>query len=204
MATHIVDSKDVLRAMENRPGGDDGLSVLDKKILEAAAQNKSPEEIAALAGTTPERAAQRVREILKTRDWLSIIERKQLLMNDFYDLRAYLVDMMEADRNPNEQYDIKGHPFIPPSDPRWAANMNVLLKELRRIIEADEKVVKRDVDTIHQAQANLMVRAIGIAFNRMVTQLTEHYPELDPQIAYDLMESALPHAMSTVEDRVAV
>lgn len=192
------------RDLDHAPGGIEGLSAIDKVLLQAAAENKSPVEMAAAAGTgvTPERAAQRVREILKTRDWLSTIEKKQLLMEDFYSLRAYLMDMMEADKNPNEQYDIKGHPFIPPSDPRWAANLNVLLKELRRMIEVDEKTVQRDVDMIHDAQAKLMIRAIGIAFNRMTNELVERYPEVEEQVIYDLMERSIPYAMDAVEAQV--
>lgn len=196
-------SKEV-EAFERRPGGSEGLSVVDKKLLALAAQGRSPDELSAETGVPPERAAQRVREILKTRDWLSTVEKRRLLMEDFYELRAYILEMMEADKNPNEQYDIKGRPFVPPSDPRWSQNMLQLLRQLRDMIDKDEKSSIRDSESIREGHAKLMIRAISVAFNRMVMDLTSEYPEIDPQRAFDLMEQALPGAMETVEAKVTI
>lgn len=193
-----------VEAFERRPGGAEGLSVVDKKLLALAAQGKSPDEMSADTGVPAERAAQRVREILKTRDWLSIQDKRRLLMEDFYELRQYVLDMMEADKNPNEQYDIKGRPFVPPSDPRWSQNMLQLLKQLRDMIDKDEKTATRDAESIREGHAKLMIRAISVAFNRMVIRVMEYYPDVDPQLLYDLMEEALPGAMETVEAKVAV
>ena len=62
----------------------DGLSVTDKRLLALARRNMSPDEISEELGglISPARAAQRIREILRSHDWLSQEEQQGLLMLD--------------------------------------------------------------------------------------------------------------------------
>lgn len=202
MATYDVDG-DALLAKVGQGGS--GMSAADKKILDAASRGLSPEEIAEEIGMglTALRAGQRVREILKARDWLSVVERKMLLMDQVTDLREYINDQMQADKEGHTSIDGRGREIYIPSDPRWAQNMIALLKEVARIIEVDSKNLSDEVSTIRDAHAHLMVEAIDLAFQQLVFAIRKEYPDVQTTDLYRFVEAAMPKAIELVESRTA-
>lgn len=190
-------------AMTVSPGGEGGLSAFDKSLLEMSSQNLSLAEMSAETGVPPLRIEQRVREILAARDWLSPIERRALLMDDFAVLRKFVLDMMEANRNGIEVINPKGFPVTIPADPRWSANMLKVLIQLDAMITRDAGQTSKTMNQIKKNQARLMVSAITLAFERFVFEVEKVYPDVDKDVFRGFMETALPAAMEYVDAKTA-
>jgi hypothetical protein len=190
-------------ALTKSPGGEDGLSAFDKNLLDMASNNKSLAEMEEETGVPALRIEQRVREILAARDWLTPLERRALLMDDFAVLRKFVMDMMEANREGITSFTAKGMEITIPADPRWAANMLKVLQQLDLMITRDAGQTSKTMNQIKKNQARLMVSAITLAFERFVFEVEKVYPDVDKDVFRGFMETALPAAMEYVDAKTS-
>ncbi|ACY35906.1 hypothetical protein CMP1-10 [Clavibacter phage CMP1] len=187
--------------MDKVPGGENGLNALDTRLLEMAANRKSPQEMQDATGIPAARCAQRVREILSARDWLSPLERRVLIMDDYAKLRTYMMEMMDAQRDGIPMVDKKGFGIVLPADPRWAANMLKLLNQLDYMIDRDAGELDNTLNKVKRNQARLMVEAIELAFERLTFEIEKKYPGVEQSVLMEFMEHALPKAIALVDSR---
>lgn len=178
------------------------LSLLDKRLLKMASQGYTPEGMSdALRGVlTPAKAAQRVREILKSYDWLSIVERRALILMDMIELKEILLDRVRREGGVVEDRD--GRVAYSFGDPRWAANLAKVLSEMNKLISDESGRVEADRAAIRREHAQIMVRAIEQGFMHLLRLLQASYPEIDEQHARYALEDSLPIAITTVDGAV--
>lgn len=138
------------------------LSLLDKHLLDRAAQGWSPAEIAQDTGLEAETAYARVTELLKQRDIWSEIQSRQLLMHSVFVLKARLEEWLSA-----EYFD--------------KDKVNTYLSTLRLVSEALEKNAKvtdgqvEAVVSAHKQYMLGMLRRLSVA---AVDQLHVRYPQI--------------------------
>jgi hypothetical protein len=82
-----------------------------------------------------------VREILRSHDYLSQVERRALVLLDMIELKEILLDHVrtEGGEVTNER---TGETYYSFGDPRWAGALVKLLSEMNKLISAD----KGDID----------------------------------------------------------
>jgi hypothetical protein len=129
-----------------------GRSAMDAKLLSFA--RKSPEEIAELTGLDARFVAERISELLESRDWLSDRQQERLLLEEIADLKDMILERVRfAD------------------DKDFAATANVALRTLKLIserLDARKKLVDLDINTIQAAQARLFGKAFDLALGYVV------------------------------------
>jgi hypothetical protein len=163
--------------MQNLPERYDqsaGLGPVDKILLRGASSHKSPEELSKLTGGTirPAAAAQRVIDILKSRDWLTQVQQKQLLIEDL---------MMVKDNS---------------------GTLVRVLKEIGDRLDKDKLDLNAALTQIRKAHAEMMLAAIRVAFERSALELEKRYPEVPKGEIHEVFRMALPEAASEIEAHV--
>lgn len=164
------------------------LGPVDKILLRGAASHKSPEELSKLTGGTikPAAAAQRVIDILKSRDWLSQVQQKQLLIEDL---------MMVKDKLMREVIDLN-------MTKDNAGTLVRVLKEIGDRLDKDKLDLNAALTQIRKAHAEMMLEAIRIAFERSALELEKRYPEVGRGEINEIFRMALPDAAREVEAHV--
>lgn len=159
------------------PLGEGGqLSGFDEKLLEMATQRISPEEMYARLGSpeslSPARCLQRVREIVRSTDYLTILDQKALLLLDFVRLRDILWDRIEGTELKITKH---GDTIEVGSAPGWANAMIRVLKEWRVTIDSMQKDLDGGQLAVSRAHAEVMMAAISVMFDRFIGRLEDHY-----------------------------
>lgn len=127
-------------------------SSLDAKLLSMA--RKSPVEIAEATGLEPGFVAERISQLLESRDWLSDRQQERLLLEEIADLKDVVMERVR---------------FADEKD--FAGVANVALRTLKLIserLDARKKLVDLDIETIQASQARLFGRAFDIALSYVV------------------------------------
>jgi hypothetical protein len=176
------------------------LSATDKKLISYAKQNRTPQEMAdALGfGFTATRCLTRLREILRSHDYLSQTERKALLLMDMQELRDILMDHVrnEGGEVHNER---TGETYYSFGDPRWSANLVKLLSEMNKTISADKGELDVQRVKLRRRHAAIMLKAIDLVFRLVVRKMVEAGLEVDSGLLLSLLEECLPAAIAYVE-----
>ena len=161
-------------------------SALDSKLLSMA--RKSPAEIAEATGMKPEEVAERISQLLETRDWLSDRQQERLLLEEIAGLKDMVMDRVKfADEK------------------EFTGVANVALRTLKLIserLDARKKLVVADIDEITSAQARLFGKAFDVALQDIVGNFKalESVPE-DEDIDI-LVSEALKKAVKVLEGNV--
>lgn len=138
-------------------------SSLDGRLLSMA--RRSPQEIADATGLDARFVAERISQLLESRDWLTERQQERLLLEEVIDLKDKVMEMLEL------------------GDPRmFAANASVALKTMKLIserIDARRKLVNQDINEITNAQARIFGKAFDVALQHIVTNMkkSEELPE---------------------------
>lgn len=158
---------------------------LDRKLLRAAADGLSPKEMSqAVNGiVSPEQAAQRVRDLLENRNWLTYFEQEQLLLESINDIIASLRTGIDAGS---------------------VQHINTALKALKM---KQDQINKNRIDPeklanqVREGQARIMLAAIQVAMLAAADELARRYqvPNAEVQEVFLLK---LPAAVETVEKRI--
>lgn len=138
----------------------------------------------------PARAAQRVREILSSRDWLSRAEEEALLIQEMTDLKESLKRLVA--RFDDAEY-------LHGLDPRYIAMLSKVMGDLMKAVEQRRKAAQSERISIRSAHAKLVVVAIERAFTHVSRELRMQY-EVDEVVLRDLMEEALPKAIASLQE----
>lgn len=160
------------------------LTKQDERLLELAADGKSAQEMAAATGLPAAKALLRVKEILRERDAWSEVERRQLLMDDLYDLK----------RKVQEQND----------DVDWMTDKQVValakvIETIDTVMEKNGKITASIVDKVTEAQALAMLRLIEAGFGHAKKLLIEEFPDLPMETLSAAFQRGLTEAAAAVD-----
>ena len=159
---------------------------MDAKLLSLA--RKSPQEISDLTGLDAKFVAERISQLLESRDWLSDRQQERLLLEEIADLKDMVMDRVR---------------FADEKD--FAGIANVALRTLKLIserLDARRKIVDADINEITAAQARLFGRAFDAALNHVVAgvKLTA---EVDDELVDSLVVEGLKLAARSLEQNVS-
>ena len=159
---------------------------VDAKLLSLA--RKSPQEISDLTGLDAKFVAERISQLLESRDWLSDRQQERLLLEEIAELKDMVMDRVRF------------------ADDREFANVaNVALRTLKLIserLDARRKLVDTDINEITAAQARLFGRAFDAALSHVVAgvKLTS---EIDDELVDSLVVEGLKLAARSLDANVA-
>lgn len=159
-------------------------SAIDAKLLSYA--RKSPEEIAELTGLDAKFVAERISQLLESRDWLSDRQQERLLLEEIADLKDMVMDRVR---------------FADEKD--FAGIANVALRTLKLIserLDARRKLVDADIESITAAQARVFGRAFNLALEHVVDVLGA---DVDAEIVDATVADGLRKAARSLESNVA-
>jgi hypothetical protein len=159
---------------------------IDRKLLRAASDGLSPKEMSAAIGGTvsPEQAAQRVRDLLESRNWMTFFEQEQLILESINDILASLREWVEAGS---------------------INHIKTALQALKMKQDAlDKHRISPEVaaNIIREGQSRIMLSAIQIAMMSAADELGRRYPEVPVAEVREVFMLALPGAVDIVEQRI--
>ena len=158
-------------------------SAIDSKLLSLA--RKSPDEIAELTGLDSRFVAERISQLLESRDWLSDRQQERLLLEEIADLKDMVMDRVR---------------FADEKD--FAGIANVALRTLKLIserLDARRKLVDADIESITQAQARVFGKAFNLALEHVVDVLGS---DVEPEIVDATVQDGLRRAAKSLEASV--
>lgn len=160
------------------------LTTLDEKLLQMAADGMSAQEMAAETGQSPAKALLRVKEILRERDWVTEIERRQLLAQDLYELKR---KVQEQNR-----------------DVDWITDKQVIalskvIRDIDEVMEKNSAITATMLEKVSQAQSVAMLRLIEAGFTRARKLLADEYPDLSLGRLQEAFQQGLQEAADLVD-----
>jgi len=160
-----------------------GRSAIDAKLLSYA--RKSPEEISELTGLDAKFVAERISQLLESRDWLSDRQQERLLLEEIADLKDLVMERVR---------------FADEKD--FAGVANVALRTLKLIserLDSRRKLVDADINEITAAQARVFGRAFNLALEHVVGVLGS---DVEPEIVDATVADGLKKAAKSLESSV--
>lgn len=163
-----------------------GNGPIDRKLLAAAADGLSPLEMSrAVNGKIPpEQCAQRVRDILESRNWLTYFEQEQLTLESINEILANL-----------RQWTTVGS----------LDHIKVALSALKMkldVVSKNKISPEEAANIIREGQGRIMLAAIQAAMITAAEELGRRYPEVPVEEVHDVFLMALPGAVDVVERRI--
>lgn len=131
-------------------------SAMDARLLSLA--RRSPVEIAELTGLDAGFVAERVSELLASRDWLSDRQQERLLLEEVTELKDLVMDALRQSGDAGE----------------FVATASVALRTLKLIgerLDSRRRLVDADIGEITAAQARLFGRAFDKALEYVVSNV---------------------------------
>lgn len=162
----------------------DRRGAVDSKLLSLA--RKSPQEISDLTGLDAGFVAERISQLLESRDWLSDRQQERLLLEEIADLKDMVMDRVR---------------FADEKD--FAGIANVALRTLKLIserLDARRKLVDADIESITAAQARVFGRAFNLALEHVVGVLGDG---VDAEVVDAAVADGLKKAARSLESNVA-
>lgn len=164
-----------------------GLGPLDRIMIQGAAAHKSPNEISAMTrGRVPaEVVVNRVMEILDTRDWLSQVHMKMLLVDDMMRVKDQLMNSVLEFKD-KDNY----RPLIS------------ILTLLEKTLAAEKVDLKKAMEQISKAHAQVMLAGISLALERTHLELEKRYPNIARSELLEIFNASLPAVVKEIESHV--
>lgn len=138
-------------------------TVSERMLIDNA--HLSPNEIAAKTGFTPAEVAQRLTDLLDSRDWLTQKQQERLVIIQLQELVRDAQDRLgDAD------------------DDHYAAIANVVIraaKEIGNRFDVIRKTIEIDISEITAAQAHVFGGAYDFAMDYVKDRLQERYGDID-------------------------
>lgn len=159
------------------------LTTIDKRLLRYAAY-KSPEEISELLNgvVSPVEVASRVMELLRSRDWLSTLQRKQLLMERVWTLM-----------DTYEDYAFQG-------SIKSAELVLKAVRELRTMLADDKNALETSMFLINESHAEKMGQAVALSFEKLLSELTARDVGISRDDASEILEAVLAPALKEIDN----
>lgn len=133
------------------------ISVQDQKLLELAANNKSPEEMQAITGVPAAEALVRIRRILASKDVLEVVEKRQLLMDSAYRLKEKLEENLD------------------PTKPKEVEAVLKTLTLLDKMLTTQGKISDAELEVVSRAQAKAIMQMIEAGYEHARRLLETEY-----------------------------
>ena len=159
---------------------------IDRKLLAAAADGLSPREMARLVNNvvTPEEAAQRVRQLLESRNWLTFFEQEQLVLESINELLSTMREWANAGSLDHIKVSLAA------------------LKMKQDHLAKNRISPEQAANIIREGQARIMLAAIQQALLDAGLALSAKYPQVEVSELREELMLALPGAVDTVERRI--
>lgn len=138
------------------------LTVRDKKLIQAAADGLSPEEMEIKFGIPAAQCLVQIKTILAQRDVWTEVERKQLLLHDLYELKAKIQEQ-------NKNY----------IDEKQGGVLLKVVTTIDNILSNQGKISEEELTKVTETNAKAMVRLISSAWKYARELLESEYPEAD-------------------------
>ena len=158
------------------------MTTRDKKLLDAAADGLSGEEMAERMGISAAECLVQVKRILKSRDVWTEAERRQLMMHDLYRLKNQL-------QKQTENY----------VDDKSAGALIKTVKALSEIMEKMSTLTEEEMARVSQAHARTMVMLIVDGFSTAKRYLELEFPDVPVREVEKRLHEGLRIAMEKVE-----
>jgi hypothetical protein len=191
------------------PVGEGGrLSGFDEKLLEMSNKRMSGEQMYAALGSpsglSPARCIQRVKEIVRSTDYMTILDSKAMLLLDMVKLRDILFERVQGTEIKITKH---GDEIEVEASPGWANALIRLLREFRTTIDSMAKDVQDGQMAVSKAHAQIMMAAISVMFDRFVARLEDYhslYKELPPADEMRVIfEEVMPFGFSAIQEEAA-
>lgn len=138
------------------------IGLLDQKLLTAASQGMTPDQMEEEFYMPAADAAARVKYLLGQQDVWTEIEQRKLRAHQLQSLYKQIMD-----------YGFN------PSDPKMTQALTNLQVAISRVTEDKLKITEEDMNRISATQAKAMLRMIEMAFGRAKELLRDEYPMID-------------------------
>ena len=148
-------------------------SAVDSKLLSLA--RKSPVEIGELTGLEPGFVAERISQLLESRDWLSDRQQERLLLEEIADLKDMVMDQVRMAGDVGE----------------FAQVASVALRTLKLIserLDSRRKIVESDLQELQASQARLFGQAFDIALSSVIDKLL-------PDVEADVVDAVVADSL---------
>lgn len=143
------------------------LELIDLRLLQAAANGYSPEEMARkYPSVTAAEAAVRVKDMLASRDIWDEVEKQQLLLHSAYAVK----EKMEALLDDLDLLD---------DVPKHIDVYVKLLKTMDGILEKRTKLTQAEMEQITQAHARALMNMVQAGYQHARDLLAQEYPMID-------------------------
>lgn len=160
-----------------------GLSLIDAELVKAAANNMSPVEMEAEFDVPAAEAYARVKEVLAGRNIWTEIERKQLLLESAFNLKAQIENAT-----------------IDTSKPKEVEAYVRLLDHIAARLDAANTVNSADLEKVTGAMAKKLLMIYELATERAIEILRSEYPTVFIEDLRAALEQGLSLAADEVED----
>jgi len=145
---------------KKRPVGDT-IALQDKRLIDLAANGLSPEEIEKQTGVPGAEVVVRIRDILRSRDIWTDLERRQLLLHSAHKLKDKVERFLQAD------------------DPKSVQMYLNTLKVVSDMLDKQGTISDDEIQQVTRAQAGAMMQMIEAGYGRARELLSEEYPNVD-------------------------
>lgn len=158
------------------------LTIIERKILDAAASGMSPAEISEAYYMPAEQVVTKVRELLAQRDVWDEIEQRKLLVHSLLRVKGEI-----------ERFSIDV------SDPKHIEAYTKLVLAIDRISEKQTKITDAELDRVSAAQAVVLVQMVEMAYNRAKQLLAAEYPFITLDVIDEAFNEGLRDAVALIE-----
>lgn len=157
------------------------LALVDRKLLDLAANGYSPDEIAAETYIPPEQAVARIKELLASHDVWDEVETRRLAVHSLQRLKA----QVEA--------------VIDPSNPKAVEGLTKTVLAIDKLQSKTAAISDSELERLAVLQASRIVQLFEMAYGRARALLSEEYPEVDLGRIDDVMLAGLQQFAPEIE-----
>lgn len=158
------------------------LSVLDRKLLDAAASGATPAEMEEMFYVPAATAATRVKELLASTNVWDEIEQRQLRVHQLQSLYRQIQDF-----------------GFDPGDPKMTQALTNLIGLIDKISTNDQKINEEQLRIVTETHAKALLQLIEMAYSRARALLAEEYPVVDLGRVDDVFHQGLREASKQIE-----
>lgn len=163
-------------------------AALNKLLLRNARQ--SLVVISQKTGIPVDEVSERLTALLDNPSWRDDLMEEKLLL-------AEVTMLVDDIRDRMSRYDVE--------DEGWASMARVQLAAIRTMLEQLDKrrkAVNGELALVTKGQAELFAQGLQLAMERAAFTLQKQFPDADPELIYEVVESGLPEAIEYVEAHV--
>lgn len=156
---------------------------LDAGMLKMASEGYSAEEIGEAYGVPAAQAAQRIRDILQSRDWLTEIEQQKLNIMNLRKIQGRIMERVDKS-------------FWDVDDMKEFIRATELLDKM---LEKSSRITDDQLSVVSTAQARALVKLMTLAWDKAIARLQEEYPNVEISVIVDTFHDGLREGVREIE-----